>query len=330
MEDSQNIHSDDFKDTHEIINGTEAGIIYAMSNLGDTALIGLDTGYYELNKMTDGLKKGSVTVIAARPSMGSTALALNIANSLLQKESGVAIFSFEMSAEDMMLRLISTRTSISLQKLRLGKIDSEQFKLINSAMEIMKKGCEKLFIYDQGTIDIDQICTKLRKLKSQNPDLDLVIIDCLQMIKISAGETVGEISSQLKMLARELDIPIIILSKLSSKLELRSNKRPMLSDIPASDLIEPYTDTILLIYRDNLYQYHEEKTREKKAIAAGKDFISHYVEKAEDEAEIIIAKQRNGSIGHIKLMFQREFARFVDRYTFGNIQLVDTSVNIAN
>jgi replicative DNA helicase len=314
MEDLQNVQSDDFKDIYEIINGTEAGIIYAMSNLGGTALIGLDSGYYELNKMTNGLKKGNVTIIAARPSMGSTALALNIANSLLQKESGVAIFSFEMSAEEMMLRLISTRTSISLQKLRIGEIDSEQFNLINRAIEIMKNGCEKLFIHDQGTIDIDQIYTKLRKLKSQNPDLDLVIIDCLQMIKISAGETVGEISSQLKMLARELEIHILVLSKLSSKLESRSNKRPMLSDIPASDLIEPYADTILLIYRDDLYTYSEEKAREKKAVAKEKEFISRYVEKLEDEAEIIIAKQCNGSIGHIKLMFQKEFARFIDRY----------------
>jgi replicative DNA helicase len=330
MEDLQNVQSDDFKNTHEIINGTEAGIIYAMSNLGDTALIGLDTGYYELNKMTDGLKKGRVTVIAARPSMGSTALALNIANSLLQKESGVAIFSFEMSAEDMMLRLISTRTSISLQKLRLGKIDSEQFKLINSAMEIMKKGCEKLFIYDQGSIDVNQICTKLRKLKSQNPDLDLVIIDSLQMIKISAGETVSEISSKLKVLARELDIAIVILSKLYSKLEWRINNRPILSDIPEYDLIEPHVDTILLIYRNDLYAYNEEKAREEKAIAAGKEFISRYVEKLEDEAEIIVAKQRNGSIGHIKLLFQQEFTRFIDRCTFDNIQIVDTSVNIAN
>jgi replicative DNA helicase len=117
------------------------------------------------------------------------------------------------------------------------------------------------------------------------------------------------------MLSQELEIPILVLSKLSSKLESRSNKRPMLSDIPESDLIEPYADSILLIYRDDLYTYNEEKAREEKAIAAGKEFISRYVEKLEDEAEIIIAKQRNGSIGHIKLMFQREFARFVDRLT---------------
>lgn len=321
MEDLQNVQSDDFKDTYEIINGTEAGIIYAMCNLVDTALIGLDTGYHELNKITDGLKKGSVTVIAARPSMGSTALALNIANNLLPKGKGLAIFSLEMSAEEMMLRFISIRTSISLQKLRLGKVDSEQFNLTKRAMEIMKMGCEKLFIHDQGNINIDQICTKLRKLKSQTPDLDLAVIDCLQMIKISRGETVGEISCHLKMLARELDITIVILSKLNSKLEWRVNKRPILSDIPESDLIEPYADTILFVYRNDFYLYNQEKEREQKAIAAGKEFISHYVEKLEDEAEIIIAKQHNGSIGHIKLLFQKEFARFVDSYPYGNICL---------
>lgn len=183
----------------------------------------------------------------------------------------------------------------------------------------MKMKCEKLFIHDQSTINIDQICTKLRKLKSQNPDLDLAIIDCLQMIKISAEETVGEISCQLKMLARELEIPIVILSKLNSKLEWRVNKRPILSDIPESDLIEPYADTILFVYRNDFYLYNQEKEREQKAIATGKEFISRYVEKLEDEAEIIIAKQRNGSIGHIKLLFQKKFARFVDSYAHGNV-----------
>lgn len=319
MEDLKNIQSDDFKDTNRIINDTEADILYTMSNRGNKAVIGLDTGYHELNQMTNGLKQGSITVIASRPSMGNMAFALNIANNQLEKGKGVAIFSLEMLAQEIMLNLISIQTSIPLQKLQLGEVDSEQFELINRAMKRMECSCQKLFIHDQSAINIDQICTKLRKLKSQNPDLDLVVIDCLQMITISAGETVGEISSQLKMLARELEIPIVILSKLSSKLELRSNKRPMLSDIPASDLIEPYADTILLIYRNDLYAYHEEKTREKKAIAAGREFISHYVEKLEDEAEIIVAKQRNGSIGHIKLLFQKEFARFVDSYANGNV-----------
>lgn len=321
MEDLKNVQFDDFKDTRRIINDTKA-ILYTMSNRGNKAVIGLDTGYHELNQMTNGLKQGSVTVIASRPSMGNMAFALNIANNQLEKGKGVAIFSLEMLAQEIMLNLISIQTSIPLQKLHLGEVNSEQFKLINSATERMEINDQKLFIHDQNTVNIDQICNKLRKLKSQNSGLGLVVIDCIQMIKSSAGETIGEISCQLKMLACELEIPIVVLSKLNSKLEWRVNKRPILSDIPESDLIEPNADTILFVYRNDFYLYNQEKEREQKAIIAGKEFISCYVEKEEEEIEIIIGKQRNGVTGHIKLMFQKKFARFVDKPTFGNIQIV--------
>jgi replicative DNA helicase len=283
-----------------------------MSNQDDKTLMGLDTGYSGLNTMTAGLKKGNLIVIASRPSMGKTSLALNISNNLLHASKGVAIFSLEMSAEEMMLRLMSIQTSILLQRLRLGNINTEESKRLNEAMDTMEK--RKLFIHDQSTINIDQIGTKLRQLKSKNPDLDLAVIDSLQMIKSSEGETVSEISCQLKMLARELEIPIIVLSKLNSKLEWRVNKRPILSDIPESDLIEPYADTIIFIYRNDFYLYNQEKDREQRAHFGGQEFISGYVEKEEDETEIIIAKQRNGAIGHIKLLFQKKFARFVDSH----------------
>jgi replicative DNA helicase len=323
MKNLQNAQSDDFKNAPTIISDTRA-YIHEMSNRGDKVLIGLDTGYAELNQMTSGFRKGDLIIIAARPSMGSTALALNITNNLLAEGKGIAIFSLEMSSEEMMLRLMSIQTSIWLQRLRLGKIDTEEYKRLTDAMDTMEN--RKLFIHDQSVINIDQICTKLRQLKSQNPDLDLAVIDSLQMIRSSAGETVGEILCQLKMLARELEIPIIVLSKLNSKLEWRTNKRPILSDIPESDLIEPYADTILFIYRNDFYLYNEEKDREQRALAAGQEFISRYVEKEEEEAEIIIAKQRNGAVGQIKLMFQKKFTRFVDRPSFANIPIVYENV----
>jgi replicative DNA helicase len=263
--------------------------------------------------MTSGFGKGDLIIIAARPSVGTTSFALNITQNLLDKEKGVAIVSLEMSAEQMMLRLLSIKTTVPLKQLRVGNMSPEVYKRLDHAIEEMEH--KKLFIHDQSLMKIDEICSKLRQLKSQTPEIELAVIDSLQLIRSSSEKDVGEISSELKMLSQELEIPILVLSKLSSKLESRSNKRPMLSDIPESDLIEPYADSILLIYRDDLYTYNEEKAREEKAIAAGKEFISRYVEKLEDEAEIIIAKQRNGSIGHIKLMFQREFARFVDRLT---------------
>jgi replicative DNA helicase len=317
----------DFKNASTIASNTKTYINEVLDR-GDKVLVGVDTGYYELNKMTSGFGKGDLIIIAARPSVGTTSFALNITQNLLDKEKGVAIVSLEMSAEQMMLRLLSIKTTVPLKQLRVGNISPEVYKRIDHAIEEMEY--KKLFIHDQSLMNIDVICSKLRQLKSQTPEIELAIIDSLQLIRSSSEKDVGEISSELKMLSQELEIPILVLSKLSSKLESRSNKRPMLSDIPASDLIEPYADTILLIYRDNLYTYNEEKAREKKAIAAGKEFISRYVEKLEDEAEIIVAKQCNGSLGYIKLLFQQEFTRFIDRYTFGNIQLVDTSVNIAN
>lgn len=323
MENLYDIQSDDFKNTSTIISDTRA-YIHEMSNRSDKTLIGLDTGYPELNKMTAGLRKGNLIVIASRPSMGKTSLALNISNNLLEEKKNIAIFPLEMSSEEMMLRLMSIQTSILLQRLRLGNIDTEEYKRLNEAMDAMEK--HKLFIHDQSTINIDQICTKLRQLKSQNTDLDLAVIDSLQMIKSSAGETVGEISYQLKMLARELEIPIIVLSKLNSKLEWRVNKRPILSDIPESDLIEPYADTIIFIYRNDFYLYNQEKDREQRAHFGGQEFISGYVEKEEEETEIIIAKQRNGAIGHIKLLFQKKFTRFIERPIFGAAQIVYETV----
>jgi replicative DNA helicase len=317
----------DFKNASTIASNTKSYINEVLDR-GNKILVGVDTGYYELNKMTSGFGKGDLIIIAARPSVGTTSFALNITQNLLDKEKGVAIVSLEMSAEQMMLRLLSIKTTVPLKQLRVGNMSPEVYKRLDHAIEEMEH--KKLFIHDQSLMKIDEICSKLRQLKSQTPEIELAVIDSLQLIRSSSEKDVGEISSELKMLSQELEIPILVLSKLSSKLESRSNKRPMLSDIPASDLIEPYADTILLIYRDDLYTYSEEKAREKKAVANEKEFISRYVKKLEDEAEIIIAKQRNGSLGHIKLLFQQEFTRFIDRYTFGNIQLVDTSVNIAN
>jgi replicative DNA helicase len=139
---------------------------------------------------------------------------------------------------------------------------------------------------------------------------------------------VSEISRGLKMLARELEIPIIALSQLNRSLESRSDKRPMLSDIRESGSIEQDADIILFVYRNDVYLYKEEKEREKEAIASGKEFISKYVEKEEEEAEIIIGKQRNGPTGHVKLMFQKKFTRFVDKPTFGAAQIVYESIDM--
>ncbi len=260
----------------------------------------------------------------------NTSFALNMVQNLLDKGSGVAFFSLEMPAEQLMLRLLSVQTSIQLQRLRVGDMNAEEWKRLNDAVEKMRHS--KLFVDDHGSVNIHQLRSKLRKLKSRHPEIELAVIDYLQIMNGTGGKDrhleVSEISRGLKMLARELGIPIVALSQLNRSLESRADKRPMLSDIRESGSIEQDADIILFVYRNDVYLYKEEKEREKEAIAAGKEFISKYVEKEEEEAEIIIGKQRHGPTGHVKLMFQKKFTRFVDRPTFGAAQIVYENIDM--
>lgn len=326
---TQNSTATDFKDAPQITEDTMA-YIQEMRERGDAVLVGVDTGFAELNKMTTGFGKGDLVIVAARPAMGKTSFALNMIQNLLEKGKGVAFFSLEMPAEQLMLRLLSVQTSIQLQRLRLGDMNSEEFKRLNDAVDKMKYS--KLFVDDHGSLNINQLRSKLRKLKSRHPEIELAVIDYLQIMSGVGGKDrhleVSEISRGLKMLARELEIPIVALSQLNRSLESRSDKRPMLSDIRESGSIEQDADIILFVYRNDVYLYKEEKEREKDAIASGKEFISKYVEKEEEEAEIIIGKQRNGPTGHVKLMFQKKFTRFVDKPTFGAAQIVYESIDM--
>lgn len=326
---TQSSQATDFKDAPKITEDTMA-YIQEMRERGDAVLVGVDTGFAELNKMTTGFGKGDLVIVAARPAMGKTSFALNMIQNLLEKGKGVAFFSLEMPAEQLMLRLLSVQTSIQLQRLRLGDMNPEEYKRLNDAVDKMKHS--KLFVDDHGSLNINQLRSKLRKLKSRHPEIELAVIDYLQIMNGTGGKDrhleVSEISRGLKMLARELEIPIVALSQLNRSLESRSDKRPMLSDIRESGSIEQDADIILFVYRNDVYLYKEEKEREKDAIASGKEFISKYVEKEEEEAEIIIGKQRNGPTGHVKLMFQKKFTRFVDKPTFGAAQIVYESIDM--
>lgn len=326
---TQNSQSIDFKDAPRITDDTMA-YIEEMRERGDAILVGVDTGYAELNKMTTGFGKGDLVIIAARPAMGKTSFALNMVQNLIEKGKGVAFFSLEMPAEQLMLRLLSVQTSIQLQRLRLGDFNPEEYKRLNDAVDKMRHS--KLFVDDHGSLNIHQLRSKLRKLKSRHPEIELAVIDYLQIMNGTGGKDrhleVSEISRGLKMLARELEIPIVALSQLNRSLESRSDKRPMLSDIRESGSIEQDADIILFVYRNDVYLYKEEKEREKEAISNGKEFISKYVEKEEEEAEIIIGKQRNGPTGHVKLVFQKKFTRFVDKPTFGAAQIVYESIDM--
>lgn len=329
---TQDNQTSDFKDSPKMTFDTME-YIKEMKARGNSVLVGVDTGFSELNKMTTGFGKGDLVIIAARPAMGKTSFILNTVNSLITNGKGVAFFSLEMPAEQLMLRLFSIQTSIPLQKLRVGDMDDIQWSALNGAVDRMNSA--KLFVDDQGSININQLRSKLRKLKNQHPEIEIAVIDYLQIMQGVGTQDrhiqVSEISRGLKMLARELEMPIVALSQLNRGLESRNDKRPMLSDIRESGSIEQDADIILFVYRDDVYLYKEEKEREKAAKAEGKEFKSEYIEKEEEEAEIIIGKQRNGPTGHVKLTFQKKLTRFVDTPSYSaGVEIVYKNVDTSS
>ena len=313
----------DFKESVAIINDTLEYIKTQVSKQ-NKIVTGLDTGFVELNRMTSGFGEGDLIILAARPSMGKTGLALNIALNVLKQNKGVAIFSLEMPAEQLMLRILSSAGKIPLQDLRRGNLDDNEWtKLTQIADEISEK---PLFVDDEGNVNIHTIRAKLRKLKAQNPDLSLAIIDYLQLINSDLKErhlAIAEISRSLKLLARELQIPIIALSQLNRSLESRPNKRPMLSDLRESGAIEQDADIIMFIYRDDVYKAMEAKQKQKEAFEKGKQIEINFQEKEVEEAEIIIGKQRNGPTGTVEMLFHKNYVLFTDK--MGEVREIEMS-----
>ncbi|NRT32416.1 replicative DNA helicase [Clostridium beijerinckii] len=252
-------------------------------------LAGLSTGFNELDRITSGLKKSDFVVIAARPSMGKTALALNIGQSV-SKDANVAIFSLEMPREQLMDRLLSAKCLIDFSKISTGQLDDKEFsKVFVGSNDLMRR---KLFIDDTSSL-LGDIKAKCRKLKIQN-GLDLVLIDYLQLIRTtlntsSREQEVAYISREIKGLAKELGINIIALSQLSRAPEQRADHRPILSDLRESGSIEQDADVIHFLYRDEYYN----KESEDKNIA-----------------EVITAKNRNGRTGTTKLAWLGHYQRF--------------------
>ena len=336
---TQDNQTSDFKNSPKMTFDTME-YIKEMKARGNSVLVGVDTGFHELNKMTTGFGKGDLVIVAARPAMGKTSFILNTVNNLITKGKGVAFFSLEMPAEQLMLRLLSIQTSIPLQKLRVGDMNDDQWSSLNGAIDRMNNA--KLFVDDAGSININQLRSKLRKLKNQHPEIEIAVIDYLQIMSGVGTQDrhlqVSEMSRGLKMLARELNMPIVALSQLNRGLESRNDKRPMLSDIRESCSIEQDADIILFVYRDDVYLYKEEKEREKAAKAEGKEFNPTYIEKEEEDAEIIIGKQRNGPTGHVKLIFQKKLTRFVDATPYAkgietiyeNVDTRSANIDISN
>jgi len=305
----------DFKNSFSIVTKT-LEYIEEQKKKKNQIVTGLDTGFSELNRMTSGFGEGDLIIIAARPSMGKTAFALNLALNVLKQDKGVAIFSLEMPAEQLMLRMLSAAGNIPLQDLRRGNLSPEEWsKLSELADEFSQK---PLFVDDEGNVNIHTIRAKLRKLKIQNPSLSLAIIDYLQLISSDQRErhlAIAEISRSLKLLARELQIPIIALSQLNRSLESRPNKRPMLSDLRESGAIEQDADIIMFIYRDDVYKAMEARQKQKEALEKGKAVEVDFQEKEVEDAEIIIGKQRNGPTGTVEMLFHKKYTLFTDKYS---------------
>ena len=303
----------DFKDGHDISSAT-IDYLAMLKKRGNKFLTGTDTGFFALNKMTTGFQEGDLIIVGARPSMGKTAFALSMMLKNLENGNGVAMFSLEMPAEHLMMRLLSMKTSINLQDLRVGNLNDSQLGKVSSALNEFKD--KDLFVYDEGNLNINDLKSKAKKIKIKHPNIGMIIIDYLQLMGGSSGKDrhleVSEISRGLKLLARSLKVPIIALSQLNRNVDSRPNRRPIMSDIRESGSIEQDADIIIFIYRDDVYKEIDERKKEKDAKDKGQEYQNKYQNNLKEETEILIAKQRNGPIGMTKLTFNKQFANFVD------------------
>src|SRR5216684_6736761 len=265
------------------------------------AITGVSTGFRDFDKLTSGLHSSEMIVIAARPSMGKTALAMNIAeHAAIQLKLPVAIFSLEMSAQQLVQRMLCSRARVNLAKTRDGFLSEADFpRLTNAASKLAEA---KIFIDDTASLTILELRAKARRLKAQQ-DVQLIIVDYLQLLRSTSRRAqdnrqleISEISAGLKGLAKELKIPIIVVAQLNRQPEQRAGGKPRLSDLRESGSIEQDADLVGLLVRPELYEEDDEVRAEKSG-----------------EAEFIIAKQRNGPVGEIPLTFLKEFTRFEDR-----------------
>lgn len=260
-------------------------------------LSGVKTGFYDLDNMTLGLQKSDLIILAARPSMGKTAFALNIAqNAALRDDRTVAIFSLEMDKHQLVKRMLCSEAEVDTQKIRSGNMQSRDWDLLTDAMA--KFDNAKIFIDDTGAMTATEIRAKCRRLAMEEKGLGLVIIDYLQLMEGGNGggsvsdrnQQISVISRGLKTLAKELQVPVIALSQLSRAVESRTDKRPMLSDLRESGAIEQDADIVMFIYRD---EYYNKENVENKG-----------------KAELLVAKHRNGPVGKIELLFQSNITKF--------------------
>lgn len=285
----------EFKEIGEVMKSTQNRLEELAKN--DKEITGISTGFYDFDKLTSGLHENELIIIAARPAMGKTAFAVNLAvNAAINSKKNIALFNLEMSAEQLAMRMISAQGGIDQNKLKTGRLEHNDWKKVNEA--ISELSSTNLYIEDASGITVSEIRAKCRRLSTQGPGLGLVVIDYLQLIDGSARyagnrqQEVSEISRSLKTMAMELNVPVIALAQLSRSVELRENKRPIMSDLRESGSIEQDADIVAFLYRDD---YYNKSAQEQTNISV---------------TELIVGKHRNGNTGTIELLFERNMSNF--------------------
>jgi replicative DNA helicase len=261
-----------------------------------TDVTGVPSGFRDLDRITSGFQEGNLVVIAARPSMGKSALGLGVAANLaVRRNVPVALFTLEMSKAEVTQRLMCSEAKVESQRLRTGKLSADDWPRLTASCDKLAKA--PVYVDDTGSITMMEIRSKARRLKSKHPELGLIIVDYLQLMTSGMSaenrvQEVSQISRSLKVLARDLDVPILALSQLSRAVEQRHDKRPILSDLRESGSIEQDADIVMFIYRDEYYNGEES---EQQGLA-----------------EVIVAKHRNGPTDTVKLSFLKRYAKFSD------------------
>ncbi len=281
-----------------------------IENLSESQMVttGISTSFEDLNYMTAGFQPSDLVIVAARPSMGKTSLVLSIAQHVaIREKKAVAIFSLEMSKEQLCIRMICSEARVDAHRLRTGFLQKDDWREVGHACAVLSETL--IFIDDSPDCSALEMRAKCRRLKAEH-DLGMVVVDYLQLMRghkraENRNQEIGEIARALKSLARELQVPVIALSQLSRAVEQRNDKRPMLSDLRESGSIEAEADVVVFIYRDNYYKMKEHQSRDDDERKG-----DSYEEDDMEEAELIIAKQRNGPTGMVKVAFHPRYARF--------------------
>ena len=290
--------SGEFKSISEVLRSTQKRLEFLAQN--DSDLTGLTTGFDDIDKITSGLHENELIIIAARPAIGKTAFALNLAvNAALTTPKAVAIFNLEMGAEQLAERMIGSTGGINMKKLKTGQLNESDWQKVNEAMSQL--GETNIYIEDAAGVTVGEIRAKCRRLATSEQGLALVVIDYLQLIQGGARyagnrqQEVSEISRSLKQMALELNVPVIALAQLSRSVELREDKRPIMSDLRESGSIEQDADIVSFLYRDDYYNPDKQKQN-----LSGSTSIT----------EFIIGKHRSGETGTVELAFEKNISSF--------------------